>query len=571
MDSVALLMTMKVSTTTAWRERERMADLGGKSAHRRSEPGGLSQQGLPRQTADGGDRTETPEPGRLRQLWARIQRLAGYGVMHASSPLRHTAGSGEPVRARARLQSAWIEERYRYHRDISLNPSIKITEEPEGRFQLTLPYDGDSSFTRQAHRDVARSRDAGSDSQALVGFLVFSGYEQTNLDSLSDLWETPGSIPIQVPLPPPPGPDEPDPLLTDKSACVVSHDYRPGQPARRLAPVHIDLALEDPDTTEFSIPVSRGEPGLARVRIKRHVEFKPGLSLRMTVRLHVPRRLAHGANPEVSEVFIGWPTHTSLSSLELRIGGKAHPLRYNPEWENPDSREDKKERGLEWFGIPMILEPEPIGGDIRTFRSPNMIVSIPKAGELYWQESLSGRVEVRINRLLSGTDARLYDTTGKLSRRPALEKDSVISTTFSLNLDDAFASRTLSPYQQIYFGEVIPSSMRIDDIITALRNRGFTVDDPPPDLDPQSYWIKAKRIQGPNRLSLELYVEGRSYKALRQRDVPGGLTYRTHVDSGELRIYVYGFLAGKSQPVVQEVNALRLALRERFNRLPAWR
>jgi hypothetical protein len=548
-----------------------MADPGGKSAHRRSEPGGREQQQLPRQPAYGDDGTGTPEPGTLRQLWARIQRLAGYGVMHASAPLRNAAGNGEPIRARARLQSAWIEERYRYHRDISLNPSIGVTEEPEGHIRLVLPYDGDRFFTRQAHRDVLRARDSRSDPHAVVGFLALTSYEHTDLDSLSNLWESPGSIPIEAPLPPPPGPDEGDQLLADKSACVVSHRYRPTQPARQLAPVHIDLALEDPDTTEFSIPVSRGEAGLARVRIKRHVEFKPGLSLRLTVDLHVPRGLADGADAEVSEVFIGWPTHTALSSLDLRVDGQAYTLRYNPEWEDPDSREDEKECGLEWFGVPMMLEREPIGGDIRTFRSPEMVLSIAKAGELYWQESLSGRIEVRLNRLLSGTDARLYDATGKLCQRPALEKESVIASTFSMNLDDAFARRVLSPYQQLYFGEVIPSSMRVDDIITALRNRGFTVDDPPPGLDPQSCWIKATRIQGPNRLSLELYVEGQRYKALRQRDVPGGLTYRTHVDSGELRIYVYGFMPGDSQPVIQEVNALRLALRERFNRLPAWR
>jgi hypothetical protein len=49
------------------------------------------------------------------------------------------------------------------------------------------------------------------------------------------------------------------------------------------------------------------------------------------------------------------------------------------------------------------------------------------------------------------------------------------------------------------------------------------------------------------------------------------MTYRTELDSGEVRIYVYGWLAGDSRPVVQEMNALREALRERFDRLPARR
>ena len=49
------------------------------------------------------------------------------------------------------------------------------------------------------------------------------------------------------------------------------------------------------------------------------------------------------------------------------------------------------------------------------------------------------------------------------------------------------------------------------------------------------------------------------------------MTYRTAVDSGDLRLYVYGSLRGESKPVVQEINALRRALRERFDRLPAGR
>ena len=34
------------------------------------------------------------------------------------------------------------------------------------------------------------------------------------------------------------------------------------------------------------------------------------------------------------------------------------------------------------------------------------------------------------------------------------------------------------------------------------------------------------------------------------------MTYRTAVDSGDLRLYVYGSLRAESKPVVQEINAL---------------
>ena len=207
-----------------------------------------------------------------------------------------------------------------------------------------------------------------------------------------------------------------------------------------------------------------------------------------------------------------------------------------------------------------------------TFSSGEMTLSISKPGELYKQEKLSGWIEVTVNRLLSGMDARLYDATGRQcqARRPGLKLKSTVTTEFSLPLYDAFAQRTMSPYQWLYFDEVIPTEMRIDDIMMALRNRGFGVV-LPHGTNPESCWIMADRVHGPDRLRLALYVKGERYKARRERSIQGGMTYRTSVDSGDLRIYVYGSLRAESKPVVREINALRQALRERFDRLPAGR
>jgi hypothetical protein len=105
----------------------------------------------------------------------------------------------------------------------------------------------------------------------------------------------------------------------------------------------------------------------------------------------------------------------------------------------------------------------------------------------------------------------------------------------------------------------------------ALKNLGFRARDPWPGRGPEKRWLFAERPEGPDLLQLVLYVEGKQHKSRRQRTVPGGMTYRTELDSGELRIYVYGWLARSSRPVVQEMNALRVALRERFDRLPARR
>src|SRR5205085_9448632 len=127
--------------------------------------------------------------------------------------------------------------------------------------------------------------------------------------------------------------------------------------------------------------------------------------------------------------------------------------------------------------------------------------SISNPGELYKQGKLSGWVEVTVNRLLSGMDARLYDATGKQCqrRRARLKLTSTIRTEFSLPLYDAFARRTMSPYQWLYFDEVIPSEMRIDDIVMSLRNRGFKVI-VPPGGSPESCRILAERVHGPDQL-----------------------------------------------------------------------
>jgi hypothetical protein len=466
------------------------------------------------------------------------------------------------------LKSAKIKERYFYHQEISLNDSYELRQRPSGEIKLVLPYDGDQYFTRQASDDVARARRHGADrDDALVGFLALSGYENTDLGSVLKLDENHGSYPIEMRLPAAQGPNEADPLLADKSSCVTTIEYAPQDALRRAFPVQLDIKVDDPDNADIPWPPPHISGGL-NSNIMRQVDFLPGLSLIVNVRLAMPRKLADGARATVKEVFIGWPTRTSLSSLRLKVADKAQPFWYNPE------RADGG--GLEWRDVPMSAGPEPGGGEVNYFHSAPMTLFISKPGDLYYQETLSGQVDVTVNRLLSRADARLFDATGRLCRRPACELESAISTTFSLTLDDAFTRRLRTPYQQMHFDEVILTSARVDDISTALRNRGFTVAAAPdrgsqPDGEAPSWWLKADRAQGPDKLTLLIYAAGKRYRTRRQRSVEGGIGYQTMIESGDLQLYVYGFLHGDSKTVVREMNALRRALRERFARLPARR
>lgn len=501
-------------------------------------------------------------------LHTKFRRLLRFGLIRATVRKGAVIRSGQPIPARAALKSARIQERYFYHQQISLNDSFEPSEHPSGEIKLVLPYDGDKYFTRQAHEDVDRARRHRADrDDALVGFLTLTGYEKTDLNSLLKLDDRHGSYPMEMRLPDTPGPGAEDPVLADDSSCVITIDYEPRDESQRAFPVQLDIEVLDPDTADIPwLPLNIGDH--LNTNIMRQVEFLPGLSLRVGVRLTLPRKLAVDARAKVKEVFIGWPTHTSLSSLKLQTAGESHPFWYNPERAGGG--------GLEWRDVPMdTVELE--GGDVRFFRSKSMTLSIFKPGDLYHQATLSGQIDVTVNRLLSGMDARLFDATGRRCPQPVCELESIISTTFTLTLDDAFTRRVRSPQQEMHFDEVILTSARVDDISTALRNRGFTVGQPAPGIATQSNsnapscWLIAERVQGSEKLSMLIYVCGKRYRTRRQRQIDGGIEYQTTIESGDLQLYIYGFLRGDSETVVQEMNALRRALRERFDRLPARR
>jgi hypothetical protein len=499
--------------------------------------------------------------GRLLRVMDSLRYAIGVGVMRASALPGHPPSNGEPLHARALLESAKIEEEYFYEQEISQNPHGAMRKPPTGKIVLTLPYDGDKYFTRQAYADITRAHSpAEGDVSALVGHLALNGYARTDLDSRLGLSETYGSIPIQVSVRANPDSGQPDCLIADRWTCVISYDYQPRADQREVIPTTVRITLLDPDSSGWAPQEGETAAGAGEGTITQHVSFRAELLLRMTVELHVSGESEQGPCAKVTRVTLDWPTITSLRSLSLNVNGKHHPVRYNPEW-----------RRLEWADVPMTLSDEQTAGGMHTYTSGTMELSIPQPGELYQEQSLKGSVEVEVDRLLSGMDARLYRATGSIQRLCKPELASHVSANFQLILGDAFARRILSPYQQLHFDEVIPSEMRISDIRTALASRGFAVTDPWPERGPENRWLWARRAEGPDTMLLALYVEGRRHKARRDRRVPGGVTYRSNLDSGEIRIYIRGQLPRDSQPVIHEINALRAALRERFDHLPARR
>jgi hypothetical protein len=491
------------------------------------------------------------------------------------------------VYARARLQHVCITERYACRQEISRNPSKATLDERTGEIELTIPFDGYDYLTRQAHADVsyaAVNRPAGAASEPVIGHLVLSSYENTDLDSRLSLNETHGAIPVRIPLNTGAGGQEH--LIADRQACVISYDYKPS-PAK-VVPVDIDIEPMDPDSLEPFEPDSFSLPAVepltsewnSRVldlapRLAQQVSFKSSLSFRITVTLDIPRRSAKVRPlPKITRMALDWPTVTSLDALTLRVGDEIVPLRYNP-----------VDQIIEWSDIPMYPtsswdsdndgERDDDGngdGDIRSYRSRTMYLSISQPGELYRQKSLKGEAEIEISDyLISGMDTRLFNAVGSTETVTSPELTCRVSSQLALILDDAFARRKFFPYQHLYFDEVIPEAARITDIMTALEDRGFTVRNLPLPGDGNDQFLTARRREGPDDMDMLLLIQPRHYQTERENRVPGGHTYKSTFDSGELKIFMRGELPRDSSELTHEMNALQRALRERFDRVRARR
>ena len=476
--------------------------------------------------------------------------------------------TGAGVFARAHPESVKLTERYWYEQEISRNSFTRHSSPPAGEIEIVVPFDGADHFTRQACDDVTnalRGRHSDEPVNALIGHLVFDGHQQTDLGDRLGLDESYGALPISVPVTGEGSPGEVGELSADRHACVISHGYAPKPDLLEVIPIDVQVELLDPDTVDEVTLAANGQGGVDFSKLSQQPDFESFLCLKLKVRLVLPWRTARDRpQPVLDRVSLDWPSITSLHALSLNLPESRRvppPIIYNP-----------VERSIEWRYIPMRPGTPAKGRDDEIeFTSEEMALVIEQPGELYQQPSLDGRVEVKIpGYLLSGMRTRLFDATGRKAGRDGHEEVSWVGSRIHLILDDAFARRTLKPHQHLYFDEVIPEDARITDITNALRTRGFTVHFRPLSNDgTKRQWTgRAERPEGPEKMTLMLYVEGTRHETERQIR-RGGQTFTTTFPSGELRVFMYGELPRTSGAITREMNALHAVIRDRFARIRA--
>lgn len=471
------------------------------------------------------------------------------------------------IYVRAQPKRVRLRETYSYNQEISRNPFVRTEQMPTGQIEVVTPYDGSHYFTRQACRDVEVQTGDGPLSEgvdALIGHLALNGYGRTDLENVLSLNSRYGSVPLRIPVSGGALAGMSD-LCDDRHACVIKFDYAPELP--EWTPVDIEMELLDEDMFElpdFASPqmkaVAMSETSVAQ--IAQQVSFRRNLLLMIRVRLHLDSDLASKElSPKVTRVSIGWPTVTSFRKLHFRAGDTTpeHEMRITY---------DPATRSLRLPGVKMETSERSLSNNLQTYVSQSMFLLVDQPGELYQQDSLDGQVEVEVpGGLLSGVQARVYDGNGRLQPESAVKSSTRIVVNYKLILDDAFSRRTRSPYQHLHFSGVIPEPMRVMDIETALADRGFRIREEESvrfSDNPLKHFIVARRPEGPDTMQLWVLVEGKRFQAERQTQLPGDHLYKKIVESGELKLYIRGQLPGDSSKIIQEMNALQLALRDRF-------
>ncbi len=466
----------------------------------------------------------------------------------------------KPIYTRAKPASVKISESYFFEKILSRNPFIGHDQSPEGKIEILMPYDGDEYFTRQAYRDVKKQLNGKvpyNNQETQFGHLAFTDYERTDLRYVLDLNNRYGSLPLCTPILGQ-GMTGMEQLYHDTYTSKIAFKYTPSWPDGW--PIDVLLELWDEETLNSNT----GDQQLAQVaeQINKQINFLPSLLIKSRLLLGLPSHIVQeGMQPRLTQMALQWPAYTSFRGVHLGID----PI----PTEESRVMYDPRTRSLEWGNLPMTIDPQESSAALKVFGTEWMDLFTDDPGELYRKSSIEGQASIEIpGFLLSGTQVRLFGATGELVKDAQPNVVSHLNIKFKLILDEAFAKRTLAPYQHLYFDEVIPDKMRIADIKTAIADRGFRI---LPDKSFEEpgirYFIKAERSDGHDKMELSMLIEGNRQEAERETQVKGGQTFKSSTESGDLKVYIRGEMRGNSKRLTREMNALHASLHERFERL----
>ena len=464
--------------------------------------------------------------------------------------------SESTVFARANPSGISIDEAFTYQMEVSGNPRTDRVGAPSGRIEVTVPYDGTEHFGQKPISDIeTQLPDAWRRQQvtARIGYLGLSDYSKTDLDNRLQLRLNYDTFPIEVPVQGS-GLQGRAAVEDDAYICTVAIEYSPEWP--ETVPITLTAKIYDEEwETELDLALGDDESrNRAGRELAQQAWFEHGLVFDFNLGINLPTHAGRGT-PAVDYMALEWPVATSHRSVHLEVDRKDHLVTYNPE------------RGvIEWRDIPMSSGGNETG--FLQYRVPPMRLHVLQPGELFRLESLRGEVRIGLSGPVSGLGVTTFAGTGGKSDIKA-KANTTIAADLTLYLEDCFDRRPFSPYQHLQFEGVILDLMRIADIETLLTDQGFRIVSKvnPEQLDlggTTAYLLTAKRAEGIGEMRLWMLVEGTRSQTVRLKEIPGGETFSTQLETGKMVMYMRGELAGNSERLVGVMNGIQALLKERF-------
>ncbi|MHC1560634.1 hypothetical protein ACR9E3_16885 [Actinomycetospora sp. C-140] len=473
-----------------------------------------------------------------------------------------------------------VEEEYHLDQEISEHRSTTWGErEPRGSIEWQVPYDG-PMLRRISRSPAAVRRLLSREAPVVVGRLAVTDHEDTDLATAAPLGKEHDTVALTLPTCPAEFPRGED-LATGRHEARARIDYRPwgaaDEPDLDVYPVSCEIGIDDPDTadearTVLDLDELRQADMDAAHKLMEHATFRGELELtvRVDVTVDVPRRRALEP-PIVRRVSVDLPhlTSTHPDSLLLRFDRQRTPGHL---------QQHARGRSVEWRDVPMTLEDEHAderGNENRRdrFCSTSMRLALGQPGELFDRRELVVRAEVELpGHLLSGTQVRLVDAAGvavPAVRRPTCR--TIVHTTCRVILDDAFAHRRFSPFQSIFFDELVPEKRRVGDVKSVLEMLGFEVEREVTYDQAGSGELLAAlrgfRGEGPTSSGVVILVRGVRAATRRRSQQGAEHQYSSRLDSGDLTLFVWGWATGDIAQLMRRMNELHRALRDRFRPL----
>lgn len=471
----------------------------------------------------------------------------------------------QTIFVRARPSAIRLNERYTYYAEISGNPHTERRGTPTGLIEVIVPYDGEEYFNAQAVKDIEKQMpdvwDLGH-VQARIGHIGLTDHSRTDLEERFELSFHHNVLPLDITVQGD-GLQGPDDLRDDRHACRITYGYSPEWP--ETTPLKLTANVFDEEIIkEAWIGAEKEQEELTTAlktvvrEVAQQVGFSRSLMFVFDLELALPSRVGSAQDdhpPVLNCMALEWPVATSHRLVHLLVGEEEKPVVYNPE------------RGvIEWGDIPFKSHGKAEGTDLYIYRTPLIALLVDQPGELYRREQLGGKVQVKMPRRLSGLRLAYFGAEGR-QEEAAVESCTILTTDLILYPEDLFERKMFSPYQHLQFEGVVLDEMRVTDIVTLLEDQGFAPscrELPVERSEMRRYLVEGVRPEGLGKLVLWMLVEGTRSRTTRRKQIPGGQTFTTELETGNVVIYMRGQLRRDSARLVAVMNEIQMLLKEWF-------